>query len=76
MRVKVYGECTGRKPGQLSVRQRVRLDRYVDAKLKMLKCEMLIEATDEEINHLYSLKSETAIDNAVHSIIARHWDEL
>jgi hypothetical protein len=79
MRVQVYGETTGRKPGQYDagyLPEFVSADRYVDAKLKMLKCEMLIEPTDEEIAHLYELKTETAIDNAVHSIIARHWDEL
>lgn len=54
----------------------IRADRYVRAKLNMLRNEMLIEPTDAEVAHLYELKTETAIDNAVHSIIARHWDEL
>ena len=79
MRVKVYGETTGRKHGQYSegcLPEFISADRYVMAKLKMLRYEMLIEPTHEEITHLYELKTETAIDNAVHSIIARHWDEL
>ena len=50
-------------------------EQYVKAKLKMLKNEMYIKPTEEEIAHLYSLKTDVAIDNAVHSIIDRHWDK-
>lgn len=47
---------------------------YIKAKLKMLRNEMYIEPTQGEIDHLYSLKTDVAIDNAVHSIIDRYWD--
>lgn len=46
---------------------------YVDFKLEMLRKDMYIEPTEEEIAHLYSLDSELHIDNAVRSIIERHW---
>lgn len=46
---------------------------YVAHKLKMLRNEMYIHPSVEEIMHLRSLKTQTAIDNAVHSIIDRHW---
>lgn len=49
---------------------------YIKAKLKMLRNEMFIKPTQKEIDHLYSLKSDVAIDNAVHSIIDRHWDKV
>lgn len=48
---------------------------YVKAKLKMLRNDMFIKPTEEEIEYLYSLKTDVAIDNAVHSIIDRHWDK-
>ena len=48
---------------------------YIKAKLKMLRNEMFIKPTEEEVEHLYSLKTSVAIDNAVHSIIDRHWDK-
>ena len=46
---------------------------YIKAKLKMLKNEMCIQPTEEEIRHLLTLRSDVAIDNAIHSIIDRHW---
>ena len=84
---KTHGKVFGKVPDELDyerIRQRNENylpefsspERYVRAKLKMLRNEMLIEPTDAEVLHLYELKTETAIDNAVHSIIARHWDEL
>ena len=48
-------------------------EQYIKAKLKMLQKEMYIQPTEDEIAHLHELKTETAIDNAVHSIIERHW---
>jgi hypothetical protein len=50
-------------------------EQYVKSKLKMLRKEMYIEPTGKEIAHLQTLKTRQAIDNAVHSIIDRHWDE-
>ena len=49
---------------------------YIKAKLKMLRNEMFIQPTEEEIRHLLTLRSDVAIDNAVHSIIDRHWDAM
>lgn len=51
------------------------LKNYIRSKLKMLKNEMLINPTEEEIEHLKALKTHVAIDNAVHSIIERHWSK-
>lgn len=48
-------------------------EQYVEGKIEMLKEEMCINPTAEEIEHLKTLKTETSIDNAVHSIIDRHW---
>lgn len=48
-------------------------EEYIDGKIVMLRNEMYINPTLEEINHLYSLKTEGDIDRAVHSIIDRHW---
>ena len=48
-------------------------DSYVDFKIDMLVNEMFIEPTEDEIDHLRSLTTETAINNAVQSIVARHW---
>ena len=50
-------------------------EQYVRHKLKMLRKEMFIRPTDKEVVHLKSLTTRTAIDNAVHSIIDRHWGD-
>ena len=49
------------------------VEQYVEAKIKILKRDFRVNPTDEEINHLYTLKTQTAIDNACHSIRDRHW---
>ena len=46
---------------------------YVKAKLHMLKHEMFIQPTDEELDHLRSLKTQGDIDRAVKTIIDRAW---
>lgn len=46
---------------------------YVNRKLRMLRDDMWIEPTKEEIDHLYSLKTRGDIDRAVHSVIDRAW---
>ena len=48
-------------------------ENYVRDKLMILKRDFRIEATTDEINHLNTLTTQTAIDNAVLSIINRHW---
>ena len=49
------------------------IDSYIKCKIKMLKKDMKITPTQKEIDHLYDLTNTVAIDNAVHSIIDRHW---
>ena len=46
---------------------------YVETKVKMLIHDMCIIPTKEEIEHLMNLRTATTIDNAVRSIISRHW---
>lgn len=46
---------------------------YADFKLVMLRKEMYIDPTEDEIAHLYELKTEGDIDRAVHTIIERAW---
>lgn len=46
---------------------------YVDVKLTMLRKDMYINPTKAEVDHLYELKDQYAIDRAVASIIDRHW---
>ena len=48
-------------------------EQYVEDKIEMLREEMYIKPTKEEIEHLKTLKTEVSIDNAIHSIIDRHW---
>ena len=49
-------------------------EQYVKAKLRILKRDFYIEATQEEITHLKTLTTQTSIDNAILSIINRRWD--
>ncbi len=49
-------------------------DKYIKAKLKILKRDFCIDATEEEIEHLNTLTTQIQIDNAILSIIARRWD--
>jgi hypothetical protein len=50
-------------------------EQYIKAKLCILtdKRGFGITPTNEEIAHLHSLKTQIAIDNAILSIIERHW---
>ena len=50
-------------------------EQYVRHKLKMLRNEMFIWPSVEEVQHLKSLKTRVSIDNAVHSIIDRYWGD-
>jgi hypothetical protein len=49
-------------------------EQYIEFKLLMLRKEMYIEPTEDEIKHLYELKTEGDIDRAVHGIIYRAWN--
>ena len=46
---------------------------YADAKIKILEEDHCVTPTTEEKLHLYTLKTQTAIDNSCQSIIDRHW---
>jgi hypothetical protein len=46
---------------------------YADAKIEMLEEDFCVKPTKEEVEHLYTLKTQISIDNAVQSIIDRHW---
>lgn len=48
-------------------------EKYIARKLKMLRKDMYIEPTEEEIAHLKKMKTEGDIDRAVKTIIATHW---
>lgn len=48
---------------------------YVKSKLKILSRDFYIEATEEEIAHLNTLKTQISIDNAILSIINHRWDK-
>ena len=58
---------TGAVPEFLNPKQ------YVDEKLQILQVDMYICPTSDEIDHLYTLKTQGDIDRAVHTIIERHW---
>jgi hypothetical protein len=48
-------------------------EKYIKAKLKILRRDFCIEPTLDEIVHLQKLKTQIAIDNAVLSIINHNW---
>ena len=48
---------------------------YIEKKIIMLRTQFLVHPTDEEIAHLFELKSERTIDRAVVHIIKKHWEE-
>lgn len=49
-------------------------EQYIEQKLKILKRDFCVTATEAEVAHLNTLKTQIEIDNAVLSIIAHHWD--
>lgn len=46
-----------------------RHEKYVDAMIKMIQEDFLIRLTDEQKKYLHSLRTEVAVENAVHKII-------
>lgn len=46
---------------------------YLQAKLKILSRDFKITPTETELEHLRTLTTEISIDNAILSVIARHW---
>ena len=49
--------------------------KYIEQKLKILRRDFHVDPTEEEISHLNTLTTQVTIDNAILSIIARHWDK-
>lgn len=49
-------------------------EKYIPQKLRILTEDFCIHPTEEEIAHLYTLKTQIAIDNAILGIINRRWD--
>ena len=48
-------------------------EQYVKCKIRMLEDEMYIKPSQQEIDHLKELTTETAINAAVRAIINKHW---
>lgn len=48
-------------------------NQFIEEKIKMLRSQFKITPTDEEINHLYDLKTEYEINAAVKTILNNHW---
>lgn len=49
-------------------------EKYIEKKLKILLRDFKIRPSYKEVDHLYSLKTQTAIDNAFHKIIFDYLD--
>lgn len=58
-------------PNLISNKRKIK---YVKQKLKMLKCDFLIEPTKDDVDNLMALNSEQAIDKWVVKIIKDHWN--
>lgn len=50
-------------------------EKYINERLLILKRDFLIEPTDEELEHLHTLKTEMAIDAAIRKIHDSRWGE-
>lgn len=48
-------------------------EKYLKEKLKILSRDFHIEPTETELEHLKTLATQISIDNAILSVIARHW---
>ena len=48
-------------------------DKFIDAKIKMLKEDFLINLTDDDIAHLRKFKTENDINAAVRSLVNKYW---
>lgn len=49
------------------------LKSYIERKIDMLKDEMCIPVSNDEVRHLKSLGSQSAVDTAVRTIINKYW---
>jgi hypothetical protein len=50
-------------------------EKYIKERLLILKRDFLIEPTEEELDHLHTLKTEIAIDAAIRKICNSRWEE-
>ena len=50
-------------------------EEYATFKINMLRNDMCIKLSPDDINHLYSLKTTGDIDRATHTIIERAWSD-
>lgn len=48
---------------------------YVRKKITILMDQFLVKPTHKELDHLYSLDTESEIDKACIGIIKRYWDD-
>lgn len=48
--------------------------KYIKAHVKILERDFCIHPTEEELEHLKTLKTQISIDNAIISIRNHHWD--
>lgn len=48
-------------------------EQYLKEKLKILSRDFKITPTETELEHLRTLTTQISIDNAILSVIARHW---
>jgi hypothetical protein len=46
----------------------VDIKKYIKAKIKFLESEFNMKLIEEEISHLYELKTEIAVDNYIHDL--------
>lgn len=69
----IAGECERQYKEAWNKEDFADIGAYVDHKLHMLQKEMFIVPSLDELAHLRRLTTQTAVDNAVHSIIDRAW---
>ena len=48
-------------------------EKYIKEKVRILRRDFCIEPTQDELYHLNKLTTQIQIDNAILSIINRHW---
>ena len=55
------------------IKKDIPIDLYRKMKMKMLRKEFGVIATDAEKAHMNTLKTEIAIDRYFHTILDNHW---
>lgn len=55
------------------MKKNISVDEHRKMKMKMLRKEFGIIATQKEIEHMNTLKTEIAIDRYFHTILDNHW---